>query len=133
MLAIPFNKGIGIGGMKKVAYNAKLNTILQLSKFERMNIIQKNVMIPALIVENRIVETLREMNKKGKIDQPLYKKITLVEVNHHSCMGWQRSIKVTSQSDLYFPCMDRRTMGLQNSWMNGWMRYLNVRSTRQPR
>ena len=52
LLAVPFDKGIGICVMKKDAYHTKLNAILQLPQFEKMTEGRKNALNPILKEEN---------------------------------------------------------------------------------
>ena len=54
LLAIPFDKGIGICVMKKKGYSKKLNTILQLPQFEKVTITRRNGLNPILKEEQRI-------------------------------------------------------------------------------
>ena len=75
LLAIPFDKGIGICVMKKEEYSKKLNTILQLPQFEKVSITRKNGMNPILKEEQRIIELLKGMKSRGEIDDALYKKL----------------------------------------------------------
>ena len=75
LLAVPFDKGIGICVTKKEAYHTKLNAILQLSQFEKVTELRKNALNPVLKEENRVVKILKDMRKNGKIDEKLYKKL----------------------------------------------------------
>ena len=75
LLAVPFDKGIGICVMKKDAYHTKLNAILQLSQFEKVTERSKNALNPVLKEENRVVKILKDMMKSGQIDEKLFKKL----------------------------------------------------------
>ena len=74
LLAVPFDKGIGICVMKKEEYSKKLNTILQLPQFEKVSITKKNAMDPIMKEEQRIIAILKGMKNRGEIDDALYKK-----------------------------------------------------------
>ena len=48
LLAVPFEKGIGICIMKKSTYNNKMKTIIKLPQFEKMEKRRKNEKHPVL-------------------------------------------------------------------------------------
>ena len=75
LLAVPFDKGIGICLMKKEDYCSKLNDILQLPQFQKVEKGRKNEKSPLLKEEERIVEALKNLRDEGKIQKSLYKKL----------------------------------------------------------
>ena len=74
LIAVPFDKGIGICVMKKEDYNKKLDTILQLPQFEKLKL-RKNAKHPVMKEEQRIVNILKKMRDEKRIDDSLYDKI----------------------------------------------------------
>jgi len=74
LLAVPFDKGIGICVMKKDAYNKKLDAILQLPQFAKV-VMRKKAKHPVLKEEDRIINMLKKMKQDGSIDESLYEKI----------------------------------------------------------
>ena len=75
LLAVPFDKGVGICLMKKEDYCSKLNDILQLPQFQKVEKGRKNEKNPLLKEEERIVEALKTLRDDGKIERTLYKKL----------------------------------------------------------
>ena len=75
LLAVPFDKGIGICLMKKEDYHSKLDEILRLPQFEKLTKPRKNAKNPVLKEEERIVSILKNLRNEGKIDIPLYTKL----------------------------------------------------------
>ena len=75
LVAIPFDKGIGICVMKRQDYHKKLDTILNLKQFEKMETKRKNEKHPVIKEEERIVKILKELKGTNKIDEILYKKL----------------------------------------------------------
>ena len=61
LLAVPFDKGIGIVVMKKEAYHSKLDVILKLPQFEKVVTTRRNAKHIILKEEERIVECLKKM------------------------------------------------------------------------
>ena len=61
LLAVPFDKGIGICLMKKEKYQEKLDTIISLPQFAKLEVTRKNAKNPFIKEEERIVEELKEM------------------------------------------------------------------------
>jgi len=74
LLAVPFDKGIGICVMKKEDYNKKLDTILQLPQFEKLKQ-RKNAKHPVMKEEERVMGILKKMREEERIDEALYEKI----------------------------------------------------------
>ena len=75
LLAVPFDKGIGICLMKKSLYQSKMNHIINLPQFEKIIKIRKNQKHPVLKEEERIQATLKELLDQNKIGQILYEKM----------------------------------------------------------
>ena len=64
LLAIPFDKGIGICMMKKETYENKMNTIINLPQFEKVEKKRKNAKHPVLKEEERIIDILQDLKKE---------------------------------------------------------------------
>ena len=75
LLAVPFDKGIGICLMKKEKYQEKLDTIISLPQFAKLEVTRKNAKNPFIKEEERIVEELKEMLNSGQISQQLFEEI----------------------------------------------------------
>jgi len=75
LLAVPFDKGIGICVMSKELYNSKLEAILQLSQFEKIVTTRKNAKHIVLKEEERIVNILKYMKQNDRIDEKLFTKL----------------------------------------------------------
>ena len=75
LLAVPFDKGVGICLMKKEAYEEKLSSILQLQQFEKMTQTRKNAKHPAFKEEERVKNKLKELKDQGKIDDTTFNKM----------------------------------------------------------
>ena len=75
LLAIPFDKGIGICIMKKETYNQKLDAITNLPQFEKVVQTRKNAKHPVIKEEERITGMLKDLRDKEKIDASLYYKL----------------------------------------------------------
>ena len=75
LLAVPFDKGVGVCLMKKDAYNEKLSTILNLPQFEKVIQTRKNAKHPLLKEQERITEELKTLKANQKIDEDLYQKL----------------------------------------------------------
>ena len=72
LLAVPFDKGIGICVMKKETYFQKMDNIIQLPQFEKVTKERKNAKNPILKEEERIQEILKDLLNKGEINKNLY-------------------------------------------------------------
>ena len=70
MLAVPFDKGIGICVMKKEDYNKILDAILQLPQFEKLKL-RKNAKHPVMSEEERIIGILKKMREEERIEEAL--------------------------------------------------------------
>ena len=72
LLAVPFDKGIGICLMKKETYNEKLLSILNQPQFEKVIQTRKNAKHPVLKEQERIIDKLKALKANNKIDEHLY-------------------------------------------------------------
>lgn len=75
LVAVPFDKGIGICVMKRQDYHQKLDDILNLPQFEKVIKPRKNAIHPVLKEEERIVNVLKQLRDDGKVTRDLYKKL----------------------------------------------------------
>ena len=75
LVAVPFDKGVGICIMKRNMYNEKLNAILQLPQFEKYRKPRKNAQHPVLKEQERVVGVLKELRDAGNIEVSLYRKL----------------------------------------------------------
>ena len=75
LLAIPFDKGVGICVMKKQTYHSKLDQIISLPQFEKVFPARKNAKHPVFKEEENIISTLKDMKANGEIDDTLYQQI----------------------------------------------------------
>ena len=75
LLAIPFDKGIGICVMSKDTYHEKMNKIISLPQFQKLKKARKNAIHPSLSEEKRVKKILKNLMEEGKIDEDLYKDI----------------------------------------------------------
>ena len=75
LLAIPFDKGVGICVMHKETYHNKMDSIISLPQFEKWIPPRKNAMHPLLKEEQRITDTLSELYKNQKISEDLFNKL----------------------------------------------------------
>ena len=75
LLAVPFDKGVGICVMKRQAYEDKLSSILQLPQFEKLERTRKNEKHPVFKEEEMVRDRLKELLEEGKIDENLYNKM----------------------------------------------------------
>ena len=75
LLAVPFDKGIGICLMKSETYHDKMDDILRLPQFQKVLKKRKNAKHPVLKEEERIIDFLKELLTKGEIGETLYNKM----------------------------------------------------------
>ena len=75
LLAIPFDKGVGICVIKRSMYNEKLDAIIHLPQFEKVVKGSKNAKHPILKEVERIVQSLKKLQDEGRIDENLYRKL----------------------------------------------------------
>ena len=112
LVAVPFDKGVGICIMKRNMYNEKLNAILQIPQFEKYRKPRKNAQHPVLKEQERVVGVLKELRDAGNIEVSLYQKPE--EASQLDCTALQKFIKPASQLDLYYQCQAHVTSKLQN-------------------
>ncbi|XP_066929990.1 uncharacterized protein [Clytia hemisphaerica] len=72
LLAIPFDKGIGICVMNKETYNKKLDDIIKLPQFNKVLPKRKNEKNPTMKEEEVIVEKLKSLLSENKISEKLF-------------------------------------------------------------
>ena len=75
LLAVPFDKGIGICVMPTATYNEKIKKITDLPQFQKVEPTRKNAKNPILKEEERIISFLKDMNSSGKLSDTLMKKL----------------------------------------------------------
>ena len=75
LIAVPFDKGIGICIMKSVDYESKLKDIISLAQFEKVLPKRRNEKHPVIKEEERIVSVLKKLKSEGKITEQLYEKL----------------------------------------------------------
>ena len=72
LLAIPFDKGVGICLMTVDTYKKKMDSLIKLPQFKKYQKPRSNAKHPILAEEDNIVEILQELLKKQCISQELY-------------------------------------------------------------
>ena len=72
LVAVPFDKGVGICLMKSETYKKMLNDILRLDQFEKLEKQRKNSRDVVLKEEERINNALAELKANGKISEELF-------------------------------------------------------------
>ena len=72
LLAVPFDKGVGICLMKKGDYETKLDAILQLPQFEKVETKRKNAKHPVRTEEERVKGKLKELLEQNRISKDIY-------------------------------------------------------------
>lgn len=75
LLAVPFDKGIGICLMKTDIYNSKMRDIIGLPQFQKFTVNRKNGKNPILKEEERIVTILKSMRTNNKLSESLFNKL----------------------------------------------------------
>ena len=75
LLAIPFDKGIGICLMKTETYNEKLCDITNLPQFQKVHQKRKNEKHPVMKEEERVTGTLKQLKDQNKITDSLFDKL----------------------------------------------------------
>ena len=78
LLAVPFDKGIGICIMKAETYKNKLQDILNLPQFEKLAPGRKNAKHPVLKEHERVDSELQKLRDEGKITKALYDQLHTV-------------------------------------------------------
>ena len=75
LLAVPFDKGIGICVMKREDYHSKMDKIIALPQFEKIGKLRKNAKHPVLKEEERIIDILKSLHQEDKIDDVLLERL----------------------------------------------------------
>ena len=75
LMAIPFDKGIGICIMSVETYKSKLNDVIKLPQFEKVLPKRKNEKHPVLKEEERITSILKDLKERDKITATLYDRL----------------------------------------------------------
>ena len=75
LLAVPFDKGIGICLMKINTYNNKMRGIIELPQFKKFTVRRKNGKNPIMKEEERIVTALKTLKNNNKISEALLEKL----------------------------------------------------------
>ena len=75
LLAVPFDKGVGICLMSKDSYNKKMDKLIKLPQFKKLEKGRSNAKNPILKEEERVLNTLKDLKKKGKISENLFDKM----------------------------------------------------------
>ena len=75
LVAVPFDKGIGFCVMPVSSYQEKLQPILNLKQFEKVENTRKNAKNPIIKEEERIVEKLKDLKRQNKISEKLFNKL----------------------------------------------------------
>ena len=75
LLAVPFDKGIGICIMKREDYHSKMDKIIALPQFEKLNKLRRNAKHPVLKEEERIVGILKSLHQENKIGDKLLERL----------------------------------------------------------
>merc|ERR1712121_444459 len=75
LLAVSFIKGIGIFVMKKEDYHSKMDKIIALPQFEKLDKLRKNAKHPVLKEEERVVGLLKALQQENKIDEALHQRL----------------------------------------------------------
>ena len=75
LLAVPFDKGIGICVVRKEEYHAKMDKIIALPQFEKLGKLRKNAKHPVLKEEERVAGILKALQEENKIDEELHQRL----------------------------------------------------------
>ena len=112
LLAVPFDKGIGICIMKVEKYNDKLNAILSLPQFQKILPKRKNEKDPTLKEEERVVSMLKKLKDQKKISESLFKKLKPIGSQPARLYGLAKVHK----TDTPLRPVDARIIIFQNSY-----------------
>ena len=108
LLAIPFDKGVGICLMKKEAYEEKLSEILQLRQFENVTDTRKNANHASFKEEERVTTKLKELKNEGKLMRlhtTKWFQLSDYRANQHAYTVRQKSINQQSPCDQCSQCL----------------------------
>ena len=75
LVAVPFDKGVGICLMKREQYCEKMNDIIKLPQFKKVVNERKNARSPVLKEEDRVMSKLKSLLDEDKIGQVLFDKM----------------------------------------------------------
>ena len=75
LLAVPFDKGVGICLMKTKDYKQKMDSLISLPQFKKFDYEQDEDKHPILKEEERIQRILYKLKKQGSISENIYKKL----------------------------------------------------------
>ena len=75
LVAVPFDKGVGICLMKKEQYHEKMNNIISLPQFEKVVKPRRNARDSVFKEEDRILEKLESLLKENHISQELFERL----------------------------------------------------------
>ncbi|XP_066920782.1 uncharacterized protein [Clytia hemisphaerica] len=75
LLAVPFDKGVGICLMKITTYDQKIMDILSLPQFEKVISTRKNAKNPVLKEEEKICKLLEKLKRDNEISDALFLKL----------------------------------------------------------
>ena len=75
LLAIPFDKGVGICVMRKEDYHTRMDQIIALPQFQKLVKNRKNAKNPVLKEEDRVLALLKTLLEENKIDEVLYHRL----------------------------------------------------------
>ena len=75
LLAVPFDKGVGICLMRRETYEKKMSDILKLDQFAKLEKPRKNSKEWAIKEQERINEALKHLKMEGKISEELVEKL----------------------------------------------------------
>ena len=78
LLAVPFDKGIGICVMSKETYTSKIKAVTDLPQFEKYIDKRSNARHPVFIEEDRVCNKLEELYKQNKFSKVIYDRLTPV-------------------------------------------------------
>ena len=75
ILAVPFDKGVGICIMTKNDYKKKMDKLINLPQFQKVEKGRSNAKNPILKEEERVTNILKDLKKEGKISETLFNKM----------------------------------------------------------
>ena len=115
LLAIPFDKGVGICVMKKQTYHSKLDQIISLPQFEKVFPARKNAKHPVFKEEENIISALKVMKANGEqisVNYNCINKLSQGIVNLIEFIAWLKFTKMMSRYALFCQCQDPPTTKL---------------------
>ena len=127
LVAIPFDKGIGVCLMTVDTYNNKLKDIISLPQFEKVLPKRKNEKHLLLKEEERVVDILENLRNTNQISEMLFDKLkpmgskpprlyALVKVHNK-----KKKKKKTLRCALFCRCRARHTTKLGNKYQIGFL------------